>query len=97
MISPEPLQGSVWINNRSRIVKSDYTTSNGIIHHIDRLLTPYRLEDKPQIQSQMVFMSYFKVAYEKKTNLEQRAVTRLLLFSDEPQLCSFILWLRTLL
>uniref|UniRef100_A0A3B4V8V2 Stabilin 1 n=1 Tax=Seriola dumerili TaxID=41447 RepID=A0A3B4V8V2_SERDU len=34
-------QGSVWINNRSRIVKSDYTTTNGVIHHIDTLLTPY--------------------------------------------------------
>uniref|UniRef100_A0A3Q3AZ81 Stabilin 1 n=1 Tax=Kryptolebias marmoratus TaxID=37003 RepID=A0A3Q3AZ81_KRYMA len=41
------LQGSVWINNASRIVKSDYTTSNGVIHHIDTLLTPYKLEDKP--------------------------------------------------
>ncbi|XP_072237543.1 stabilin-1 [Leuresthes tenuis] len=42
-------QGSVWINNRSRIVRSDYTTSNGIIHHIDTLLTPFELEDKPQL------------------------------------------------
>uniref|UniRef100_A0A3Q3WJQ0 Uncharacterized protein n=1 Tax=Mola mola TaxID=94237 RepID=A0A3Q3WJQ0_MOLML len=43
-------QGSVWINNRSKIVQSDYTTSNGVIHHIDTLLTPYRLQDKPVIQ-----------------------------------------------
>uniref|UniRef100_A0A3B3BDQ0 Stabilin 1 n=1 Tax=Oryzias melastigma TaxID=30732 RepID=A0A3B3BDQ0_ORYME len=34
-------EGSVWINNRSRIVKSDYTTTSGVIHHIDTLLTPY--------------------------------------------------------
>ncbi|XP_024125650.1 stabilin-1 isoform X1 [Oryzias melastigma] len=40
-------EGSVWINNRSRIVKSDYTTTSGVIHHIDTLLTPYSLEDKP--------------------------------------------------
>uniref|UniRef100_A0A8D2ZQD1 Stabilin 1 n=1 Tax=Scophthalmus maximus TaxID=52904 RepID=A0A8D2ZQD1_SCOMX len=40
-------QGSVWVNSRSRIVKSDYTTANGVIHHIDTLLTPYRLQDRP--------------------------------------------------
>uniref|UniRef100_A0A3B5QNS4 Stabilin 1 n=1 Tax=Xiphophorus maculatus TaxID=8083 RepID=A0A3B5QNS4_XIPMA len=39
-------EGSVWINNQSVIVKSDYTTSNGVIHYIDRMLTPYRLEDQ---------------------------------------------------
>lgn len=47
---PPSLQGSVWINNSSRIIKSDYTTSNGIIHHIDSLLTPYRLQDQPNIR-----------------------------------------------
>ncbi|KAK2861690.1 hypothetical protein Q5P01_001223 [Channa striata] len=50
-------QGSVWVNNRSRIVKSDYTTRNGIIHHIDTLLTPYRLEDKPRRDATMNFTS----------------------------------------
>uniref|UniRef100_A0A3P9J021 Stabilin 1 n=1 Tax=Oryzias latipes TaxID=8090 RepID=A0A3P9J021_ORYLA len=45
------LEGSVWINNKSRILKSDYSTSNGVIHHIDTLLTPYNLEDKPQSQA----------------------------------------------
>lgn len=49
-----PPQGSVWINNRSRIVKSDYTTADGVIHHIDTLLTPYRLQDKPRPQPDMV-------------------------------------------
>ncbi|XP_058486832.1 stabilin-1 [Solea solea] len=44
-------QGSVWVNNRSRIVKSDYTASNGFIHHIDTLLTPYRLQDRPRLNS----------------------------------------------
>ncbi|KAF3856732.1 hypothetical protein F7725_017455 [Dissostichus mawsoni] len=29
---------------------SDYTTSNGVIHHIDTMLTPYKLQDKPRIQ-----------------------------------------------
>ncbi|XP_054473785.1 stabilin-1 [Anoplopoma fimbria] len=47
-------EGSVWVNNRSRIVKSDYTTSNGVIHHIDTLLVPYRLQDKPSINSNMM-------------------------------------------
>lgn len=43
-------EGSVWVNNRSKIIKSDYTTSNGVIHHIDTMLTPYKLQDKPRIQ-----------------------------------------------
>ncbi|KAG7226841.1 hypothetical protein INR49_014190 [Caranx melampygus] len=43
-------EGSVWINNRSKIVKSDYTTTNGVIHHIDTILTPYRLQDKPHFK-----------------------------------------------
>lgn len=47
-------QGSVWINNRSRIVQSDYVTYNGVIHHISALLTPYALEDKPVVQPDKV-------------------------------------------
>ncbi|MEQ2240159.1 hypothetical protein ILYODFUR_011957, partial [Ilyodon furcidens] len=50
-------EGSVWINNRSVVVKSDYTTSNGVIHHIDTLLTPYRLQDKPQLESKTMNFS----------------------------------------
>ncbi|XP_075993005.1 stabilin-1, partial [Genypterus blacodes] len=42
-------QGTVWINNVSRIVRSDYTTSDGVIHHISSLLTPYQLQDKPRL------------------------------------------------
>ncbi|XP_041639647.1 stabilin-1 isoform X2 [Cheilinus undulatus] len=42
--------GSVWINNSSRIVESDYTTSNGVIHHISKLLTPYTVQDKPNLR-----------------------------------------------
>ncbi|KAM8913550.1 stabilin-1 [Spinachia spinachia] len=44
-------EGSVWVNNRTRIVRSDYITSNGVIHHVDALLTPYRLQDKPRLQA----------------------------------------------
>lgn len=43
-------QGSLWINDLSRIVRSDYTTSNGLIHHIDTLLTPYILQNKVPIK-----------------------------------------------
>ncbi|XP_008407077.1 stabilin-1 isoform X1 [Poecilia reticulata] len=50
-------EGSVWINNQSVIVKSDYTTSNGVIHYIDRMLTPYRLEGQPSIDSKMMNFS----------------------------------------
>lgn len=35
-------------------MKSDYTTFNGIIHHIDLMLTPYALEEKPPINPKMV-------------------------------------------
>uniref|UniRef100_A0A671XZ96 Stabilin 1 n=1 Tax=Sparus aurata TaxID=8175 RepID=A0A671XZ96_SPAAU len=49
MLSFSVQQGSVLVNNRSRIVKSDYTTFNGVIHHIDTMLTPYRLQDKPSM------------------------------------------------
>ncbi|XP_074543757.1 stabilin-1 isoform X2 [Halichoeres trimaculatus] len=43
--------GSVWINNVSRIVESDYTTSNGVIHRVDKMLTPYKLRDKGNLTS----------------------------------------------
>lgn len=44
-------QGSLWINDKSRIVRSDYIASNGVIHHIDTLLTPYTLQDKAPIKA----------------------------------------------
>ncbi|KAM7421982.1 hypothetical protein PAMA_010184 [Pampus argenteus] len=47
-------QGSVWVNNSSRIVKSDYTTANGVIHYVNTLLTPYKLQDRPLIQSSVM-------------------------------------------
>ncbi|KAM8868381.1 stabilin-1-like isoform 1-T2 [Synchiropus picturatus] len=44
-------QGTVWINNRTaKIVQSDWKTSNGIIQYIDSVLTPYNLEDKPEMK-----------------------------------------------
>ncbi|XP_077430047.1 stabilin-1 [Vanacampus margaritifer] len=42
-------QGSVWINNASRIVKSDYLTSNGVIHHLSSMLAPYQLKSKQPV------------------------------------------------
>ncbi|XP_035517937.1 stabilin-1 [Morone saxatilis] len=56
-------EGSVWINNRSRIVKSDYTTSNGVIHHIDKMLIPYNLQDKQSIQPTRMNLSSAAVLY----------------------------------
>ncbi|XP_029007045.1 stabilin-1 [Betta splendens] len=56
-------QGSVWINNRSRIVKSDYTTTNGVIHHIDTMLTPYELHSKPSLQADRMNFSSAAVFY----------------------------------
>nr|XP_054588408.1 stabilin-1 isoform X5 [Nothobranchius furzeri] len=56
-------QGSVWINNVSRIVKSDYTASNGVIHHIDTMLTPYKLKDRPQLQPKMMNFSTAATVY----------------------------------
>uniref|UniRef100_UPI0037E9B06F stabilin-1 n=1 Tax=Semicossyphus pulcher TaxID=241346 RepID=UPI0037E9B06F len=50
--------GSIWINNSSKIVESDYTTSNGVIHYIDKMLTPYTLTDKPSLRfNQLNFTS----------------------------------------
>lgn len=53
-LSGPPLQHSVWINNSSRIVKSDYTTSNGVIHYVDKLLTPYALQNVTSHQLDVV-------------------------------------------
>lgn len=55
------LQGSVWINNMSRIVKSDYQTTNGVIHHIDTLLTPYKLEAKPPLDFRTVPWAHLRL------------------------------------
>ncbi|XP_034020839.1 stabilin-1 [Thalassophryne amazonica] len=56
-------KGSVWINNRSRIVRSDYTTMNGVIHYIDFLLMPYRLQDRPHLEPSTMNFSTAAVTY----------------------------------
>ncbi|XP_036007655.1 stabilin-1 [Fundulus heteroclitus] len=56
-------EGSVWINGRSVIVKSDYTTSNGVIHHINTLLTPYSLQDKPRLEYKTMNFSTAATVY----------------------------------
>ncbi|KAK0148702.1 Stabilin-1 [Merluccius polli] len=43
-------QGDVYINNRSRITGSDVTT-DGIIHYVDKVLTPYSLENKTSLST----------------------------------------------
>uniref|UniRef100_A0AAV2MM56 Stabilin 1 n=1 Tax=Knipowitschia caucasica TaxID=637954 RepID=A0AAV2MM56_KNICA len=43
--------GTLWINDVSRIVRSDYTAANGVIHHIDTLLTPYTLQGKAPVKA----------------------------------------------
>uniref|UniRef100_A0A8C5D509 Stabilin 1 n=1 Tax=Gouania willdenowi TaxID=441366 RepID=A0A8C5D509_GOUWI len=55
-------QGSVVINNSSIIVMSDYTTTNGIIHHIDKLLMPYRLQDKGNLSTAVGFLNFTAAA-----------------------------------
>uniref|UniRef100_A0A3B1JHQ2 Stabilin 1 n=1 Tax=Astyanax mexicanus TaxID=7994 RepID=A0A3B1JHQ2_ASTMX len=39
--------GIIYINNKTKIITSDYECSNGVIHFIDSVLFPYGLEDKP--------------------------------------------------
>ncbi|XP_027134621.1 stabilin-1 isoform X2 [Larimichthys crocea] len=56
-------EGSVWVNNRSRIVRSDYTTTNGVIHHVDKLLTPYKLQDKPVVEPNVMNLTSAAVFY----------------------------------
>ncbi|KAJ8259878.1 hypothetical protein GJAV_G00174480 [Gymnothorax javanicus] len=38
--------GSLYINDDAKIIMSDYTASNGVIHVIDKVLTPYDLKNK---------------------------------------------------
>uniref|UniRef100_A0A4W5Q876 Stabilin 1 n=1 Tax=Hucho hucho TaxID=62062 RepID=A0A4W5Q876_9TELE len=48
-------QGSVYINDDARIVSSDYITADGVIHYIDKVLTPYDLKDQKTIPSKLNF------------------------------------------
>uniref|UniRef100_A0A673VS04 Stabilin 1 n=1 Tax=Salmo trutta TaxID=8032 RepID=A0A673VS04_SALTR len=48
-------EGSVYINDDARIVSSDYVTADGVIHYIDKVLTPYDLKDQKAIPSKLNF------------------------------------------
>ncbi|XP_056129167.1 stabilin-1 isoform X2 [Lampris incognitus] len=43
-------EGSVFINNVSRIVRSDFLTTDGVIHHIDKILTPLTIKTPPLLK-----------------------------------------------
>jgi hypothetical protein len=43
----------VYINDDARIVSSDYVTADGVIHYIDKVLTPYDLKDQKAIPSKV--------------------------------------------
>lgn len=90
------LQGAVWINNRSKIVQSDYTTSNGVIHHVDTLLTPYRLQDKPAIKANTVSLSS-KRAHDGLDLPDRRCDMLISLCPDELHRCRSLLWLHEVL
>ncbi|KAL1007828.1 hypothetical protein UPYG_G00092170 [Umbra pygmaea] len=47
--------GSVYINNDARIISSDYLTTDGVIHYIDKVLTPYDLTKKTTISDKLNF------------------------------------------
>lgn len=51
--SPSPSQGTVYINGDTQIVTSDFTTADGVIHYIDKVLTPYELKDKPSLSAKV--------------------------------------------
>ena len=51
--SSSPSQGTVYINGDTQIVTSDFTTADGVIHYIDKVLTPYELKDKPSLSTKV--------------------------------------------
>uniref|UniRef100_A0A8C9RKG4 Stabilin 1 n=1 Tax=Scleropages formosus TaxID=113540 RepID=A0A8C9RKG4_SCLFO len=42
-------EGVVYVNNEAKIITSDYTTSNGVMHFIDKVLVPYDLKSKSDL------------------------------------------------
>ncbi|KAM4612808.1 stabilin-1 [Polymixia lowei] len=48
-------QGSVYVNNVSRIVQGDLTLSDGVIHLVESVLTPYTLSNKSPRPDKMNF------------------------------------------
>lgn len=89
-------QGSVWINNRSRVVQSDYITYDGVIHHVSTLLTPYSLKDKQEHQTQQVTHANKPLMINSPWLTPEWGPSPTL-SSDEPNLSSCVLRLHTLL
>lgn len=44
-------QGVVYINDNTKIITSDFECSNGVIHFIDKVLFPYELTGKADINT----------------------------------------------
>ncbi|XP_064160250.1 stabilin-1 [Anguilla rostrata] len=42
-------EGVLYINDDTRIITSDYVASNGVIHFIDKVLTPYDLSNRSKL------------------------------------------------
>uniref|UniRef100_A0A8D1YI79 Stabilin-2 n=1 Tax=Sus scrofa TaxID=9823 RepID=A0A8D1YI79_PIG len=68
-------QGTVFINNKAKIISSDIISTNGIIHIIDKLLSPQNLLITPQDASGRILQNLTTVAvnhgYFKFSNLLQ--------------------------
>uniref|UniRef100_A0A2K6FQW9 Stabilin-2 n=1 Tax=Propithecus coquereli TaxID=379532 RepID=A0A2K6FQW9_PROCO len=68
-------QGTVYINNKAKIISSDIISTNGIIHIIDRLLSPKHLLITPKDTSGRILQNLTTVAinhgYTKFSNLIQ--------------------------
>lgn len=78
-------QGSVWINNSSRIVESDYVTSDGVIHRVSSLLTPYSLRGKAAHQPNKVGLLGWRTGAGLHPSNDSSAPR---LCADEPHLSS---------
>nr|XP_023690960.1 stabilin-1-like [Paramormyrops kingsleyae] len=53
----------VYINNKTKIITSDYITANGIIHFIDNVLIPYDLQNKSTLPSSSLNITAAAEAY----------------------------------
>ncbi|XP_060632874.2 stabilin-2 isoform X1 [Anolis sagrei] len=47
-------QNSVFLNGKAKILTSDLICTNGVIHIIDKILIPQRIQDFPRVQSKPV-------------------------------------------
>lgn len=50
------LQGAVYINNKAKVLSGDIISTNGVIHIIDRLLSPQNLLVTPKDASGRVLV-----------------------------------------